>query len=427
MVSFTRKRLQVFISSTYSDLLDERQAAVEAILGAGHIPAGMELFTSGDESQMEVIKQWIDESDVFLLILGGRYGSIDRETGKSYTQLEYEYALSRNKPLFACVIHEEELKIREKTLGADVLASNDKQRLGEFRKIVLSKLVSFWSEARDIKIAVGETLADFSRRKEMRGWVRSGNEARAFEVLHKLTKNTSAVGRIGLKAVEKFFEEFEVSSRGFKASSEYLALKVYQEFCGEIRDEQVARSKAGKPGLVMRISHSGPIGIWREKEAIEILNLQRQFVESGGKVVRILIDHTNGVINQEQEYAKAIKSMEDNKINAYYLRLTDSSEESEIFAESDFITVDAHNDVLMWISNYHGSRIDGCEFRQDSDGLFSAKWHQYARTLLAQKLPSGHNTQLRKQEKEFEKKDVSKYAIVLYGEEHRNSIGTDHP
>ena len=61
----TRKRkLQVFISSTFADLREERQAAVEAILTAGHIPAGMELFTAGDESQMNVIKRWIDESDV---------------------------------------------------------------------------------------------------------------------------------------------------------------------------------------------------------------------------------------------------------------------------------------------------------------------------------------------------------------------------
>src|SRR5436305_6908804 len=106
MVDFIRNRLQVFVSSTFSDLREERQAAVEAILSAGHIPAGMELFAAGDESQMEVIKQWIDESDVYLLILAGRYGSIESRTGKSYTQLEYEYALNKSKPLFACVIRE---------------------------------------------------------------------------------------------------------------------------------------------------------------------------------------------------------------------------------------------------------------------------------------------------------------------------------
>ena len=79
MVDFLRKRFQVFVSSTYSDLIEERQAAVEAILVAGHIPAGMELFTSGDESQMEVIKQWIDESDVYLLILGSALRQCQQE------------------------------------------------------------------------------------------------------------------------------------------------------------------------------------------------------------------------------------------------------------------------------------------------------------------------------------------------------------
>ena len=105
-----KKKLQVFVSSTYIDLKEERQAAVQAILTAGHIPAGMELFSAGDQSQMDVIKRWIDESDVFLLILGGRYGSIEPESQKSYTHLEYEYALEKGKALFAVVTDQKALE-----------------------------------------------------------------------------------------------------------------------------------------------------------------------------------------------------------------------------------------------------------------------------------------------------------------------------
>jgi len=97
------KKLQVFVSSTYNDLKEERQAAVEAILDAGHIPAGMELFKAG-KSQMKTICKWIDESDVYMLILGGRYGTIEPDSGKSYTELEYRYALSKNMPVFAIVL-----------------------------------------------------------------------------------------------------------------------------------------------------------------------------------------------------------------------------------------------------------------------------------------------------------------------------------
>lgn len=78
-----KKKLQVFVSSTYEDLKEERQAAVEAILSAGHIPAGMELFAAGDQSQMAVIRRWIDESDVFLLILGAATAASSRRAGRA--------------------------------------------------------------------------------------------------------------------------------------------------------------------------------------------------------------------------------------------------------------------------------------------------------------------------------------------------------
>ena len=176
MVNFIKKRLQVFVSSTYNDLIQERQAAVEAILTAGHIPAGMELFSAGDESQMEVIKQWIDESDVYLLILADRYGSIDARTGNSYTQIEYEYALSLGKPLFACVINEAARQDRVKTMGTLAIEEENAGELKEFRAMVCSKMVRFWDDAKDIKLAIVETLSHLSRRDDLIGWVRANNE-----------------------------------------------------------------------------------------------------------------------------------------------------------------------------------------------------------------------------------------------------------
>src|SRR6476646_6126177 len=176
MVDFIRKRLQVFVSSTFSDLREERQAAVEAILAAGHIPAGMELFAAGDESQMEVIKQWIDESDVYLLILGGRYGSIDTKSGKSYTQLEYEYALNKGKPLFACVIKDAALDARIKKYGKEAIDDYRKE-WNQFRELVQSKIVEFWEDSKDIKIAIANKLGQLSRRDDLVGWVRAHKEA----------------------------------------------------------------------------------------------------------------------------------------------------------------------------------------------------------------------------------------------------------
>ena len=96
------KKLQVFVSSAYDDMKVERQAVIEAILRAGHIPAGMGLFAAGDKSQLEIIKRWIQDSDVYMLILGGRYGTIERILDENYVQSEYEFAENTETILCRC-------------------------------------------------------------------------------------------------------------------------------------------------------------------------------------------------------------------------------------------------------------------------------------------------------------------------------------
>lgn len=170
-----KKKLQVFVSSTYLDLKNERQAAVEAILKAGHIPAGMELFAAGNESQFETIKRWIDESDAYMLILGGRYGSVEPKTSLSYTELEYDYAISKNKPIFAVVITESALDQKVKTEGKVAIEAENPKELKSFRDKGLSRMSSFFNDSKDIKLAVHETLSDFMSGYEFNGWV-SGAE-----------------------------------------------------------------------------------------------------------------------------------------------------------------------------------------------------------------------------------------------------------
>lgn len=166
-----KRKLQVFVSSTFTDLIEERQAAVSAILKAGHIPAGMELFTAADRSQMDIIKNWIDESDVYMLILGGRYGSIEPTTGKSYTELEYDYAVEQGKALFAVVIKEEALEKKVKEHGTDFLERDEPKSLSEFKKKVLSNMSSFFEDVKDIRLCVHESLSDFSANRKLKGWV----------------------------------------------------------------------------------------------------------------------------------------------------------------------------------------------------------------------------------------------------------------
>ena len=42
------KRYQIFVSSTYADLMEEQQRVMQALMEMDCIPAGMELFPAAD-------------------------------------------------------------------------------------------------------------------------------------------------------------------------------------------------------------------------------------------------------------------------------------------------------------------------------------------------------------------------------------------
>lgn len=184
------RKYQVFISSTYTDLIEERQAAVSAILTAGHIPAGMELFKPGDRSQLDIIKRWIDESDIYILILGGRYGTIAPGNDYCYTELEYDYALKTNKPLFSIVIDDEHLESKVKVSGSGVLELENPTKYESFKQKVKSYPVEFFRDIKDIQISIYKTLPQIGVERNLLGWV-SGKEISESSVLiEQLSKVT---------------------------------------------------------------------------------------------------------------------------------------------------------------------------------------------------------------------------------------------
>ena len=79
-------KYQVFVSSTYTDLIDERFAVIQCLLNNDCIPVSMEQFHGVPVSQWEYITKMLDNSDYYVLILAGKYGSIEEESGVGYTK-----------------------------------------------------------------------------------------------------------------------------------------------------------------------------------------------------------------------------------------------------------------------------------------------------------------------------------------------------
>ena len=96
------KKYQIFISSTYEDLKEERDIVMKTILSMYHIPIGMELFSAGDDDQWGIIKDTIEDSDYYILILGHLYGSETKE-GISYTEKKYDYAMDEEIPILTFI------------------------------------------------------------------------------------------------------------------------------------------------------------------------------------------------------------------------------------------------------------------------------------------------------------------------------------
>jgi hypothetical protein len=131
-----------------------------------------------------------------MLILGARYGSVDPKTSLSYTELEYDYADSKGKPLFSVVITEAAIDRKTKEQGRKVLETDRPQELRLFREKVLRRMSSFFDDPKDIKLAVHETIADFLTRYEFSGWVPASevpNTSAFIEEVSRLQKRNTAL------------------------------------------------------------------------------------------------------------------------------------------------------------------------------------------------------------------------------------------
>lgn len=163
------KRFQIFISSTFVDLIEERQAVLKSILELNHMPAGMELFPAADDTAWVLIKDVIDASDYYVLIIGGRYGSLNEE-GIGYTEKEYQYAASIKKPVIPILHKNPDNLPRDKTETGEEAW----EKLKSFRALVEQKHTCvYWENADELKSKVIVGLTSAAKRHPAVGWVRA--------------------------------------------------------------------------------------------------------------------------------------------------------------------------------------------------------------------------------------------------------------
>lgn len=186
-------RYQVFVSSTFTDLKEERAEVLQALWELDCIPTGMEAFVATNEAQWEVIQKVIDECDYYVLIIGGRYGSITSD-GISYTEKEYNYAKSLDIPVLGFV-HGEPEKI---PVGKTEREESARASLDTFRsRVMKDHPIRKWTSAQELGGLVSRSVSRAIKVTPRPGWIRN-NGASNLELLERinaLTKENSDLKR----------------------------------------------------------------------------------------------------------------------------------------------------------------------------------------------------------------------------------------
>ena len=177
------KRYQVFVSSTYADLKEERAKVIQTIMELDCIPAGMEIFPAIDEEQFNFIKRIIDDCDYYLLIIGGRYGTVS-EDGLSYTEKEYDYAIEKGIKVLAFIHSNPE----EIPLGKSEKDNKLRHKLDIFKtKVSTNRLVKFWRTADELPGLVALSLSKTIKTYPAIGWIKANTIINP-EVLQELNE-----------------------------------------------------------------------------------------------------------------------------------------------------------------------------------------------------------------------------------------------
>ena len=164
------KKYQVFISSTYADLMEERKKILDVLFIADCIPAGMEAFVATDIEQFEVIKKVIDLCDYYVLIIGRRYGSIHPDTGKSYTEMEYDYAIEQGIPVLVFAI-DDNMGLAPGKIETD---EDKAEKLKNFRARALkNRLASIWNSTEDLTGKLAISIMKAKAEIKRPGWQRA--------------------------------------------------------------------------------------------------------------------------------------------------------------------------------------------------------------------------------------------------------------
>ena len=151
----------VFISSTYLDLKEERRKIWEILEKYDVIVKGMEDFGARKEDPLTTCMTEVEQSDIYVGIIGLRFGSEEPKSKKSYTQCEYERAVELDKEILIYLIDETNSSVTPSLIQFDKI-----EKLNTFKGLLREKhTIDTFSNATDLIDKVKRQFDKFLKSK----------------------------------------------------------------------------------------------------------------------------------------------------------------------------------------------------------------------------------------------------------------------
>lgn len=222
-------KTKVFISSTYGDLINFRKSIIEFFESVDLKLLGMENFGSRKSPPLETCLVEIEKCDIYVGIIAYRYGSVDKESLKSFTRLEYERALELNKEILIYLMHEKAL-----TCPAYVDTGETAEKLKEFKELLLSNhTVTYFKEPEQLTSRIYQDVKTIIPKSKLK-------LIRPRRLKAKVTR-------------------FHVGNIGWIAFVGYLNGKPYEIFTGYADDEYFPIPKSIESGSIIQVKSENMI------------------------------------------------------------------------------------------------------------------------------------------------------------------------
>lgn len=209
---------RIFVSSTYEDMIPYREAVSEALTSIEHLPVGMEHFVSAPDRSLDVCLTDVRRCQLYVVLVGMRYGSVDEESGKSFTELEYEEALKNKIPVLAFVINENECPILPKFVDT----GENAEKLKQFKNRLDKQMTSRFTSADHLKELVIRSVE---------AQVKRTTEAQKTETQVANNQEEYVIGA-------KLFRRFILLPERYKGKEAVLRIRMDGGFSGwRLRDE----------------------------------------------------------------------------------------------------------------------------------------------------------------------------------------------